>query len=149
MAVTQVTPEYVKILIKEKGAVGSAVQVACATSHNLAETRATQSVRCLGQAFDADSPEYSSYSATGSINGVYRFYTGADVAANKGLADFRTWLRTKKVLTFQVQTDVTDGTEETFDAIITNVTVDNPGDANSTYSVSYAVRDIPETVEIA
>lgn len=148
MAVTQVGPEHVKLSIKAKGAVGAAIVVACGTTWNLSESRAAQSVRCLGQTNDADNPEYGSYSATATLGGTYRFYTAPDAATNMGLQQLRAWMRSKTIVTVSEAIDVTDGTSETFDAIITGVNEDASGDANGTYTVNFAVRDIPVTAPI-
>ncbi len=148
MAVFQIKPEHHFITVKVAGAVGTAVGIACATSFTFEESQATEEIRCLGVVGSAASPEASGYSFTASIDGVYKFFTGADVATNTGLQNFRTWMQAGQVLEFVKTTNVTGGSKITFLGLITGLTENAPSEGVATYSVSVTGSGLPITSPI-
>lgn len=149
MAVIPISPKHTKIAIEVKGAAGEPVMVACATGYSESHDMSTDDIRCLGQEYDAAFPEPGTFTGTATINGVQRFYSGSDDATNVGYEKFEDWQINKNIITVTKTTDVAGGNVKTYDAVITNVTLDNPGDANGTYTVSLAMRGVPVKAPIA
>ena len=145
MAVFQIKPEHHFLTVKIAGTAGTAIGIACATSFTFEEAQETEQIRCLGVAGSAASPEASGYSFTASIEGVYKFFTGPDVATNTGLQNFRTFIQAGQVMEFVKTTNVPGGSKMTFLGIITGLTENSPSEGVDTYSVSITGKDLPVT----